>query len=172
MKNLMMSKQAGYKRKWKVNHGQETTCNMKFPESDHIQIPAYDVCKYSNMNDEFWNFSNVTHLDELWVYDAPTRVGIGAHLKVEKCNEELSRIAREVRSLISWSINTLDKLDDLGHLTDQDKLTYMAAPKWNKRRLNLSLLSYCHVFIDQPGTQMLHLSQWRWFQIPCRIPGV
>lgn len=130
MKNLMISKQAVYKSKWKVYHSQVTAYNIRFPEFETIQLLPYDVCKSLNLDDDFWNFGTVTHSDKLWSYDAPTRVGIQAHLKVEQCHEELRRIAREVRSLISWSINSFDKLADLEIYQANVSMYFMTSVKW------------------------------------------
>lgn len=112
----MNTKQGLFKKKWNIYHTKATAYNQKYAQLDSIPTLSCDVCKAMDINDEFWNFSLLTHSQELWSYDAPTRVGIQAYLKVTRCDEELRRISREVRSLITWSIETMDKLEKLGQM--------------------------------------------------------
>lgn len=63
------------------------------------------------MTDIFWTGGALSHPDQPWASDPPTREGIMAFLVKRAADEELQRISREARQMLDWAIKYQSRLD-------------------------------------------------------------
>ncbi|KAH9822663.1 hypothetical protein DFH28DRAFT_1181544 [Melampsora americana] len=141
-KTVMTNKQSALKQKW-------TTYEL------HVK----------HLEDPFWNIGHLTHPDEVWATDVATQLGIQAYRTFRSCDEELRRIAREVRNMIQDSLRVEDRLTNLKATTEMpwipgcpngsrpiqliQKGGMMSERKWNESQEvlkglhQLLLLMYC-----------------------------
>lgn len=76
-------------------------------------VPGAVEIKALPLSDSFWDVGQLSHPNELWAVDQPTKDGIQAYLKKRRAEEELGRVARESRQLMNWGILTQEKLIEL-----------------------------------------------------------
>lgn len=92
------------KKKWETYRLLSENFNERFNPDTHILCPALEIVKRLPLEDVFWNVGNLTHPDEAWAVDINTQKGIQAHLTITHLQDELSRIARELRQLVLWAL--------------------------------------------------------------------
>lgn len=63
------------------------------------------------ITDMFWDLGGLTHPEEPWATDRATRKGIRSFLVKRGAEEELRRVAREVRQLMKWSSVYQNRID-------------------------------------------------------------
>ncbi|KAH9818425.1 hypothetical protein DFH28DRAFT_888429 [Melampsora americana] len=112
LKDFMKKKQLSFKRKWDSYRSQVTCYNAITPLSD-LQFPTLDVAKGLPFEDIFWNVGPLSHPLERWAVDKGTIEGIQSYLKHRSSCQELRRIGREIRQMVSAAIKTQQKLDDM-----------------------------------------------------------
>lgn len=66
-----------------------------------------------DISDPFFDCGSFTHPNEDWAVDPATQEGIQATLTVARCEEELRRIAKEARQMLSWALDYQDRIDEL-----------------------------------------------------------
>lgn len=87
--------------------------NTDFNPTHPIPVPTLKVVQSMPITDEFWDGGLISHPDEAWACDPPTRSGIQAYLINRACEEELSRVAREVRQMTKWAIEYQGRINEL-----------------------------------------------------------
>lgn len=95
-----------------------------FRNAVRIQCPTLAMVKSLQLDDSFWDIGELTHPSEPWATDPDTKVGIQAFLVARNCEEELKRIAREVRQMIQSSLNMASKMDSVYRLTTLCKFLF------------------------------------------------
>lgn len=78
-----------------------------------MTIPDAAEVKRLPLSDAFWDVGELSHPDEAWAVDQPTKAGIQAYLNKSRAGEELGRVARESRQLIKWAVGAELKLNTL-----------------------------------------------------------
>ncbi|EGG09462.1 uncharacterized protein MELLADRAFT_95940 [Melampsora larici-populina 98AG31] len=96
-KSVMNTRVAALKSKWAT-----------YKEKEVHAMPISDV---------FWNSGHWTHPGEAWAVDNATQRGIEAYRTVRSCEEELRRVAREVRNVVLHSLEMEAKMDELEALS-------------------------------------------------------
>lgn len=76
-------------------------------------IPSAADIKALPLSDSFWDLGQLSHPNEPWAVDQPTKDGIQAYLKKSRATEEVGRLARESRQVLSWAVATQEKLNNL-----------------------------------------------------------
>lgn len=111
MKTVMTTKQALFQKKWKTFYDLVVKYNISYPDETPLINFTLEQAKSLTLDDAFWNFGHLTHPDENWAVDADTQKGIQAYLLYCRCEEELRRIAHEVRQMFRWSLATDTKIE-------------------------------------------------------------
>lgn len=110
--NQIRAKQRTLKLKWQTYQLQSSRFNERFNPSPLIVCPELETVKSMPMDDVFWNIGNLTHPDEPWAVDVNTQKGIQAYLTLTHAQDELRRIARELRQQIRWALAMDKKTQD------------------------------------------------------------
>ena len=113
MKNVMTTKQALFTKKWKTFHDHVVKYNRAHPSDQPLINYTLEEAKNLTLEDTFWNFGHLTHPNKQWAVEMDTQRGIQAYLLLCRCREELRRISREVRQLLTWCLVTAAKIDDV-----------------------------------------------------------
>lgn len=113
----MIGKQRLVARKFQTYEGEVTKYHQTFRNADRMPCPTLADVRSLNLEDNFWDIDELTHPAEPWAIDPDTKVGIRAFLTVRSCEEELRRIAREVRQMIQSSLMMATKIDSLHALS-------------------------------------------------------
>ncbi|KAH9808450.1 hypothetical protein DFH28DRAFT_935886 [Melampsora americana] len=116
-KTVMNTRVAALKRKWTTYQTQVENCQQQFPRGPPLYIPTLDEVHAMPISDPFWNIGNLTHPEEAWAVDEATQRGIEACRTLRSCQEEMRRIAREVRNVVLHSLEMEAKLNDLAALS-------------------------------------------------------
>lgn len=124
-KNMMVNKQRALKRKWTTYELHVKQFQTRFPDGEVLSLPTLEEISRLSLEDSFWNIGHLTHPNELWATDLATQRGIQAYRSFRSCDEELRRIARELRNTVLYSLQTERKLDDLKATCDTRKLLWL-----------------------------------------------
>ena len=114
----MMKKNQVLQHKYLTYQKHVNEYHLRYPYSPVLQLPTLEELKALTVDDAFWNVGSLTHPTEPWAVDKATQAGIQAHRTVQSCEEELRRIALEVRKMVCWTLDTKDKLDRLLELSN------------------------------------------------------
>ena len=112
-KAVMMRKNQALHQKYLTYQKHVNQFHRQYPNSPIVQLPTYDEVKAFSVDDSFWNLGSLTHPSEPWAVDKATQTGIQAYRTVQSCEEELQRIALEVRKMVRWSLVVEEKLGSL-----------------------------------------------------------
>ena len=123
-KDVMMKKNRTLQQKYQTFDTHVDRYHHEYPDSPIIQLPTLADVKDLSVDDPFWNVGSLTHPNEPWAVDINTQHGIQAYRTLRSCEEELARIAREVRKMVRWSLAMEDKLNDLLNLSKMGALNY------------------------------------------------
>lgn len=115
----MNKKQRQLKLKWATYDQQVRKYNVGRRRADCLPHPNFDDVKTYTIDHEFWNVGHLTHPDAPWAVDTNTQAGIKTYLDVRGFQEDLRRIAREVRNMIHQALNTDQKLQELNVWSNQ-----------------------------------------------------
>lgn len=85
--------------------------NWRFQLVNPLPMPSLNEVEGMSITDVFWCGGALTHPDEPWASDEATRTGIQAYLSKRACDEELHRIATEVRQMLMWAVTYQAKVD-------------------------------------------------------------
>lgn len=118
MKQLMTTRERAFRNKYKTYNDQVETFNNRYRRQRITSCPPLEELKRIDFEDAFWNDGFLTHPNEPWAVDPTTQEGIQAWLTVQRCNEELPRLAREARQLLRSTLWTKTKLDELARLAE------------------------------------------------------
>lgn len=122
---MMVNKQKNLKQKYTSYDLEVTRFHTRFPDAEVLELPTMEDIFVLDLEDPFWNVGHLTHPNELWATDVPTQNGIQAFRRLRSCNEELRRIAREVRNVVLDSLRTEVKLNNLKGTAEMRKLLYL-----------------------------------------------
>lgn len=123
----MSSREKVFRSKWKIYNEKVEEFNGKYRRQGIAGCPPLEDVRRMDFEDDFWNNGLLTHPNERWAVDPPTQDGIQAWLTVQRCDEELRRIAREVRQLIRSTLWMKAKLDELAVLAERRMLLFCFA---------------------------------------------
>lgn len=113
-----MKKNKTLQQKYSTYEANVNRYHNLYPHSPALQLPTFADVKAFSVDDNFWNIGSLTHPNEPWAVDIATQNGIRAYRTVQSCEEELRRIAREVRKMMRSSLATEKKLQSLLVMTD------------------------------------------------------
>ncbi|KAH9812739.1 hypothetical protein DFH28DRAFT_1129505 [Melampsora americana] len=100
-------------KKYKKYHRHVSNYNRKHRPAVPIPNPAFNEIEAMSITDHFWDIGGLTHPNEPWASDKPTREAIRHFLIKRGAEEEVRRIAREVRQLVNWSIVYQDRINQI-----------------------------------------------------------
>lgn len=104
MKKILREKQSALKTKYNTFQRLVNSFNLDFPEAVPFQCSTFEIIKGLSVYDAFWDVGQLTHPNEAWAIDKKTQDGIQAHLTMTHALDELSRVGRECRQMIKWSL--------------------------------------------------------------------
>lgn len=107
------------RRKWESYRTRVEKFNASYPEHQLTDYPTLEDVKEYPLEHNFWSIGSLTHPDEAWATDPLVQQGIQSWLTLQRCDEELRRIAREVRQLLQSALISKRKLDELLDLTER-----------------------------------------------------
>lgn len=110
MKKVLREKQAALKTKYKTFERIVNTFNESFADEVVIECPEFEHIRRLSVYDTFWDVGHLTHPTEAWAVDPRTQEGIQAYLVMSHACDELSRVARECRQMIRWSLVVNEKV--------------------------------------------------------------
>lgn len=116
-KDLMNGKQKAFKQKHSAYIRQVKKYNNISHRMDRLALPNLKTLKATPIEDDFWNIGHLSHPNEPWANDRNTRIGIEAFLTERSCQEELRRIAHEVRAMMRSAIQRYGRLQSLHNMT-------------------------------------------------------
>lgn len=116
-KDLMNGKQKAFKQKHSAYIRQVKKYNNISHRMDRLALPNLKTLKATPIEDDFWNIGHLSHPNEPWANDRNTRIGIEAFLTERSCQEELCRIAHEVRAMMRSAIQRYGRLQSLHNMT-------------------------------------------------------
>ncbi|KAH9822464.1 hypothetical protein DFH28DRAFT_881386 [Melampsora americana] len=130
---LMKGKQDQFQKKYRTFETQINNYKESYPASNMDPCPPIEDLQALPMDDPYWNVGNLTHPNEPWASDKTTQEGIRHWRNLQRANEELRRIATEVRRMLRWAIELNDKLLNLRSLIESGECrdTYYAALQAN-----------------------------------------
>lgn len=96
----MIGKQRMVTKKFNTYENEVRKYNQTFRNEVRIPCLTLATVRSLQLEDNFWDIGELTHPAEPWATDPDTKVGIQAFLTARTCEEELKRIAREVRQMI------------------------------------------------------------------------
>lgn len=114
----MQNKQKTFTRKFGSYCALVEQYHAQNPGAAIQDLPTLEEVRRLSLDDAFWNIGHLTHPNEAWAVDLPTQQGIQAYLDVRGCEEELRRIAREVRQMVQQALLIKGKLAALEELCD------------------------------------------------------
>lgn len=114
----MKGKQDQFQKKYKTYETQINNYKESYPNSVMQPCPSIEELQGLPMDDIYWNVGNLTHPNEPWANDKATQEGIRDWLNFQRANEEIRRIAREVRRMLNWATKMNEKLLKLRSLID------------------------------------------------------
>ncbi|KAH9820358.1 hypothetical protein DFH28DRAFT_885041, partial [Melampsora americana] len=115
---LMKGKQDQFKRKYETFQTQINNYKESYPTSNMEPCAPIEELQALPLDDVYWNVGNLTHPNEAWASDTITQEGIQDWRNLQRANEELQRVAREVRRMLKWAIEMDDKLRSLSNLIE------------------------------------------------------
>ncbi|KAH9816965.1 hypothetical protein DFH28DRAFT_1220476 [Melampsora americana] len=118
-KDLMKGKEKTFKQKYTAYIRQVKKYNTFSPRLDRLPLPTLKNVESYPIEDQFWNIGHLTHPSEPWANDRDTRIGIEAYLTVRSCQEELRRIAHEVRAMMRSALQRFERLVTLSTMANQ-----------------------------------------------------
>lgn len=98
--------------------------NARFEPATPLPTPSLNEIEGMSITDVFWLGGALTHPDEPWASDVATRAGIKAYLTQRACEEELKRIAREVRQMVKWAVNYQSKVDNAKPVNEEGETKF------------------------------------------------
>lgn len=133
LKNLMMRKQRLVERKYQSYKNEAEKYNQTFRNTPKIPCPSISVVRSLKLDDNFWDIGELTHPDKPWAVDPDTKVGIQVFLTVRNCEEELRRIAREVRQMIRSALHMEAKISCVNTLS-KIRTSFIPEQSWSDKR--------------------------------------
>ena len=127
-KEVMMKKNRTLQQKYQTYKTHVEQYHYRHPDSPIIQLPTLEEVKDLTVDDPFWNVGSLTHPNERWAVDIDTQNGIQAYRTLKSCEEELRRIAQEVRKMVRWSLAMEEKLEELLNLSKMGVWIYSFKP--------------------------------------------
>lgn len=111
LKQLMIGKQRMVTKKFQTYECEVRRYHQTFRNDVNLPCPNLATVRLLNLDDPFWDIGGLTHPAEPWATDPDTKLGIQAFLTSRTCEEELKRIAREVRQMIRSAQDMATKID-------------------------------------------------------------
>lgn len=112
VKSRGQKKLAELKRKHSTYHRHVSMYNQVHRPAVTIADPSFEAIKSLPITDSFWDCSGLSHPNEDWATTPDVKTGIQAFLTKRAASEELCRLAREVRQLISWALDHQARVND------------------------------------------------------------
>lgn len=109
----MMGKQRMVARKWKTYETEVAAYHKAFRGRARLRCPDLNSVRSLKLDDPFWDTGDLTHPNEPWAVDPDTKLGMQAFLTSQNSEEELRRMAREVRQMIQSALDMGDKIDSI-----------------------------------------------------------
>lgn len=125
----MDKKQKNFRVKYKTYETHVNLYHTNYPAASALRLPTLEESRTLGLEDSFWDLGHLTHPNEAWAVDVHTQTGINAFRTVRSCEEEMRRLAREVRQLIRSALVMQEKLESLRILSERgefDKLIYLS----------------------------------------------
>ncbi|KAH9820110.1 hypothetical protein DFH28DRAFT_1121919 [Melampsora americana] len=116
-KDAMNKRVAAVKLRWRTYQIQVDDLQAQYPERPVINVPTLDEVHNMQISDPFWNIGHLTHPDKAWAVDEVTQKGIEAFRTLRSSQEELRRLAREVRNVVLHAFEMEVKLNELAALS-------------------------------------------------------
>ncbi|EGF98630.1 uncharacterized protein MELLADRAFT_95541 [Melampsora larici-populina 98AG31] len=114
MNEVKSHKNKAFKTKYNSYHRRVKAYNDQFAPRPLLDDPSLADVERMEITDLFWSGgSTLSHTGEPWASDLPTREGIQLYLTLRSSQEELRRIAREVRQLTQWAVDYQSKIDSI-----------------------------------------------------------
>ncbi|KAH9807272.1 hypothetical protein DFH28DRAFT_1088079 [Melampsora americana] len=134
MSEIKSHKNKAFKKKYNSYHRRVKAYNDRFTPRPLLDDPSLAEVERMEITDLFWSGgSSLSHPGEPWASDVPTREGIQLYLTLRSSQEELRRIAREVRHLTQWAVDYQAKIDSINQ---------EAADGINERQANVISLHF------------------------------
>lgn len=137
-------------KKFQTYESEVTKYHQNFRTAAKLDCPTLATVRSLPLENAFWDIGNLTHPAEPWAIDADTKVGIQAYLSARSCEEELRRVAREVRQMMRSSLNMANKLDMVYGLSTVGE----SQPLWSQvigQLCQCSTVSSFHGVVKQLG---------------------
>ncbi|OAV86997.1 hypothetical protein PTTG_02018 [Puccinia triticina 1-1 BBBD Race 1] len=112
-KKQMNSKMNLFRKKWTAYNTRAINFNSEFSHELPLATPTFEEVKGLGIESPFWNTSQLDHPSEAWAVDLNTQKGIQAYLTLTHCQDELHRIAREIRQALKWAIERSRNMEQL-----------------------------------------------------------
>ncbi|EGG00025.1 uncharacterized protein MELLADRAFT_112127 [Melampsora larici-populina 98AG31] len=101
-----------FKTKYNSYHRRVSGYNDRFQPEPLLDDPSLAEVERMEISDLFWaGGSTLSHPEEPWANDLPTREGIQAFLSCRSAEEEMCCISREARQLSQWALEYQSKVD-------------------------------------------------------------
>lgn len=89
--------------------------NERFNPEVAIQTPSFQAVIRMEIDDSFWETSDLIHPNEDWAVDPQTISGIESWRTERNSVEEMRRIGQEVRQQLKWAVEYSTKVKELEH---------------------------------------------------------
>lgn len=122
MQKLTSNRRAKLVSKYKTYARHATRYNETYEPTNVIPVPELGIIQGMPISDPFWESAGLSHPDEDWAADPKTREGIEAFRTLRSCQEEMRRIAREIRHLLQWAVEYSSQLDELRRARTEGKI--------------------------------------------------
>ncbi|KAH9808531.1 hypothetical protein DFH28DRAFT_909133 [Melampsora americana] len=141
-------------KKYRSHHRRVQAYNERFTPSPLIPDPSLADVERMDLSDPFWSGgSTLSHPEEPWASDLPTRDGIQAFLAHRSSKEELCRIAREARQLTQWALDYQSKIDSVRPQVDEG----MSDSNQTCSSLHLGLSKVARQLWYKWGSDLIHV---------------
>lgn len=113
LQQLMIGKKRMVTKEFQTYECEVRIYHQNFRNDVILPCPNLATVRSLHLDDTLWDIGALTHPAEPWASDPDTKVGIQAFLTLRNCEEELRRIAREVRKMIQSASNMATKIDSV-----------------------------------------------------------
>lgn len=113
MNHLRVLKNTELRRKHSTYNRLALSYNDTFSPNPFLPTPSLVDVERMDIGDPFFDCGSLSHPKEPWAIDPVTQDGIEAYLDLQRCEEELRRIAKEVRQMMNWGLEFQAKIDKL-----------------------------------------------------------
>lgn len=113
MNHMRKLKNEDLRRKYRSYMRHAISYNSEFEPNPDIPCPTLKEVEGMEIGHPFLDCGSLTHPLEPWAIDPKTQEGIQAVLTALRCDEELWRVRKEARQMVSWALHYQGKLDAL-----------------------------------------------------------